>query len=174
MKKKVVSLMVALLVMAALLTACAGGAANQAGGAGTPAAGSGATGGSTTGDNTAPTLAATEAGTGAGGTGGVDAACAGVDTQQLITTGQQVYTDQCAGCHGEQGAGQGNFPALAGNATVTGADVATIVQKYLSVEGHPKDVTADNLAAALSYVRSSFGNTAAAVCPADIQIPAGN
>jgi len=108
----------------------------------------------------------------AAGGGEPAANCAGVDTQQLMTTGQTVFTDRCASCHGAQGEGQGDFPALAASPAVTVENVMDLVTTYLSVEAHPKDVTPDDLAAVLTYVRGSFGNTAAAVCPADVQIPA--
>lgn len=159
MKKRPFRLILALSILMLVLAACAGGgAADQ--GAETPAAG-----------DTTATEAVPETGTGTEPAGSA-ADCAGVDTQQLMTTGQTVYADSCAGCHGEQGEGQGDFPALAGAVDITGADGATLVQEYLAVEAHPQDLTPDNLAAVLTYVRGSFGNTAAAVCPADVSIPA--
>lgn len=97
--------------------------------------------------------------------------CVGVDTAQLMAAGQTLYADKCAGCHGEQGEGSSDFPALSANANVTGEDVLALIQAYFAVDGHPKEVTADDLAAVLTYTRGAFGNTAPAVCPADIVIP---
>jgi hypothetical protein len=66
----------------------------------------------------------------------------------------------------------GDFPALAGNPVAIGSDVTALVTRYFAVEGHPKEVTPDDLASLFSYVRGSFGNTGTVVCPADITIPA--
>jgi mono/diheme cytochrome c family protein len=99
------------------------------------------------------------------------AQCAGVDTQELATAGQQLYETSCASCHGAQGEGVGDFPAIAGNTAVTGDDVVQLVQNYFAVEAHPRDVTAQDLASLFTYVRGAFGNSAEVVCPEVIQLP---
>lgn len=118
-----------------------------------------------------PTMAAGPTATTASTTGG-GAECVGVDTQKLVSGGQAIFADKCAGCHGENAEGKGDFPALAGNQEVTADNAVQLVEKFFSVEGHPKDVTAEDLASVLSYVRASFGNTGTVICPTDIKIPA--
>lgn len=97
--------------------------------------------------------------------------CAGVDTQLMIAAGQTLYTENCASCHGEQGEGVGDFPALAGNQVVTTADVQQLIQGYFAVDAHPKEMMPEDFAAMFTYMRGSFGNTADAVCPVDITLP---
>jgi cytochrome c oxidase subunit 2 len=101
---------------------------------------------------------------------GAAVACANVAAQDLVSAGQSVYGERCASCHGEQGEGVGDFPSLANNPTVTGGDVAGLIQAYFAVDAHP-DLSAEELAGLFTYVRGSFGNTAAAVCPENITIP---
>ena len=108
---------------------------------------------------------------GVGGDGANSGMCVSVDTNQLMNTGQSLYNDQCASCHGEQGEGVGNFPALTGNTVVTGQDIVGLVQGYFAVDAHPKTVTAEDLSALLTYSRGAFGNTGTVICPEDIQIP---
>lgn len=124
----------------------------------------------------APETAATEPGAmeatqPAAGDGSAAGTCVSVDTNQLMTAGQTLYTDQCASCHGEQGEGMGDFPALTGNAMVTGEDVVQLVTGYFAVDAHPKTLSQEDLSALLSYTRGSFGNTGTVICPEDIQIP---
>jgi mono/diheme cytochrome c family protein len=89
-----------------------------------------------------------------------------------MTAGQTYYGENCASCHGQEGEGVGDFPGLAANSDLTGADVAALVQGYFEVGAHPKDITPEQLAGVLTFARGSFGNTAQAICPADIQVPA--
>lgn len=93
--------------------------------------------------------------------------CANTTADALMSAGGTVYTDMCAGCHGQQGEGQGSFPALTANANVTADDAVALVQGFLNPEYHPflTDMTTDEIASVLTYIRGSFGNSAAAVCP---------
>jgi ubiquinol-cytochrome c reductase cytochrome b subunit len=100
------------------------------------------------------------------------------------TSGASVYSTNCSGCHGAQGQGQpGAFPPLAKNPTVTGdpAKVIHIVSYGLSekitVAGSTYNgqmppwkgqLTNAQIAGVISYIRSSFGNSAAAVTEADV------
>lgn len=95
--------------------------------------------------------------------------------------GAELYAANCVACHQASGAGlAGAFPPLAGSEWVLGSDkvLANIllhgVTGKLTVKGASyngampafKDKFDDNeIAAVLSYVRSSFGNTAAKVSP---------
>ncbi|TWO69548.1 c-type cytochrome [Caenimonas sedimenti] len=93
--------------------------------------------------------------------------------------GAKIYTDQCMSCHGEGGKGQpGTYPALAGNRAVTMASTANLVQVVLhggfppATQGNPRPygmppyaltLSDADVAAVLTYVRTSWGNRAAPV-----------
>jgi mono/diheme cytochrome c family protein len=81
--------------------------------------------------------------------------------------GQQLFAHNCAACHMPDGAGiPGAFPALAGNAFVTGdpaAAAATVLNGRGGMPSFRDGLTDEEVAAVLSYVRAHFGNTAAAV-----------
>lgn len=60
------------------------------------------------------------------------AAPAAKPSATVIERGQDIYLQQCAQCHGEQGEGRrGAFPALAGNRAVMLADATNLVQVVL-------------------------------------------
>jgi mono/diheme cytochrome c family protein len=105
-----------------------------------------------------------------------------LDPMQL---GKQVYQGNCANCHQGTGAGQpGSYPPLAGSEYVNG-DVNELyaimlhgLQGPLTVEGGsygtqqmPGWGTAlsdEKIAAVMTYIRGSWGNTSAAVATADV------
>jgi len=79
--------------------------------------------------------------------------------------GKALFAKNCAACHQASGKGiPGAFPALAGNGFVQGApdDVATVLLKG---RGGMPDFSGSlddaEIAQVLSYVRSSWGNSAA-------------
>ena len=86
--------------------------------------------------------------------------------EQLMAKGEEVYNTQCATCHLPTGAGMPPaFPALAGSAFVNGpADN----QINLVLNGKPGTamqafgniLSETDIAAAITYTRNSFGNTA--------------
>jgi cbb3-type cytochrome c oxidase subunit III len=98
--------------------------------------------------------------------------------------GAKVFQTQCSSCHGATGQGSpGAFPPLAGNAVVTGdaAKVIHIVKFGLSgkieIAGQSYNGTMPNwgqslsnadIAAAITYIRSSWGNKASAISEADV------
>lgn len=98
--------------------------------------------------------------------------------------GMKVFTTNCSSCHQADGKGQpGVFPPLAGNAVVTGSadKVITIVKNGLSgkitVNGSTyngqmpawKGTLSDSdIASVVTYIRSSWGNKASAVTPAQV------
>ena len=111
--------------------------------------------------------AAEAAGEGAGGEGAAgDAAM-----EELMATGQQVFSSICAACHGAQGQGQVG-PALAGNSLV-GRD-----QEFLNVilngrleHGMPafRDQLDDQqIAGVATFVRNSFGNSFGPIAPEQV------
>ena len=86
--------------------------------------------------------------------------------------GQAAYTADCSGCHQTNGQGiKGAFPALAGDTLVTG-DPAGVIRLVLKGRGAMPSFAADlgdaEVAAVVSYIRSSWGNTAHPVTPADV------
>ena len=101
----------------------------------------------------------------AGGAGAAGTCVTVPDQQAFVTAGQGVYEANCAGCHGAQGEGSGNFPALTNIGDAAMADPIGLVTEYFSVDAHPKTLTADDVAAVLSYSSTSFGNSTAIVCP---------
>lgn len=86
--------------------------------------------------------------------------------------GKAIYTKNCAACHQVTGRGiQGAFPPLAGSAFVMGAptEVATVLLKG---RGGMPDFSASlddaQIAAVVSYARTSWGNKAAPVSDAEV------
>ena len=99
--------------------------------------------------------------------------------ESLMRRGEKIYAQQCAWCHGERGEGvAGSFPPLAGNRAVNLANPANLVQVVRrggyapATEGNPRPygmppfghvLGDEDIAAVLTYVRGSWGNTAAEV-----------
>lgn len=78
--------------------------------------------------------------------------------------GAAIFKQNCAACHQAQGQGvPGAFPALAGNPFVQG-DPKAVAHVLLNGRGgmpnFREDLSNEQIAAVLSYVRSSFGNRA--------------
>lgn len=98
--------------------------------------------------------------------------------------GARVYQANCSSCHQADGKGLlGSFPPLAGNAVVTGDPKAVIhIVKYgltgkIDVQGHTfngimppwgSQLSNADIAAALTYVRSSWGNKASLITEAQV------
>jgi mono/diheme cytochrome c family protein len=100
-----------------------------------------------------------------------------------VAAGESLYGQHCASCHGPQGAGVGPFPPLAGVEWVTGEEDTTIrillhgLQGRIEVNDRTynnvmpafgRRLGNDEIAALLSYIRSSWGNQAEAVSPEDV------
>lgn len=112
-----------------------------------------------------------------------------VADSRSLSVGGQRYEQQCAQCHGKQGEGVSSqgalaYPALAGNRTVTMASPANLVQIVLNggfgpaTEGHPRpfgmppfvlQLSDQDLADVLTYVRTQWGNQAPPVSALDVQ-----
>ncbi len=104
--------------------------------------------------------------------------------QTVMKAGQQVYADECAGCHKADGKGTpGLFPTLAGAPTVQQSDPTSllhvVLRGALSVAtptaptgaGMPAFswlLTDDQTAAVVTYIRNSWGNNAPAVSAGDV------
>lgn len=73
--------------------------------------------------------------------------------------GQQLYQQNCAGCHGNEGGG-GTGPALAGNGALRDAE-RTVDQIVNGGDGMPAyggRLSNEQIAAVASYIRTSWGN----------------
>lgn len=155
-----VKILVLLTALMLVLAACTGApAATQEPGVGVTGPTEAAGGAGTEAGGASPTTAA-------GGGAGAAGTCVSVpDQQAFVTAGQGVYEANCAGCHGAQGEGSGNFPALTNVGEAAMADPIGLVTEYFAVDAHPKTLTADDVAAVLSFSSTSFGNSTAIVCP---------
>ncbi|WP_439608778.1 c-type cytochrome [Hydrogenophaga sp.] len=105
------------------------------------------------------------------------------DTRALSAGGQR-YEQHCAQCHGERGEGVAVYPPLAGNRAVLLGSPANLVQTVLNggfgpaTAGHPRpfgmppfvlELSDQDLADVLTYVRTQWGNAAAPVSALDVQ-----
>jgi|JI10StandDraft_1071094.scaffolds.fasta_scaffold467132_2 mono/diheme cytochrome c family protein len=106
-----------------------------------------------------------------------------IDQASLMAAGEKVYGNVCTACHQADGKGlPGQFPPLAGSGAFYGdaRNMATIAVKGLTGEivvqgttwnsamppqGHLSDY---ELAAAMTFVRNSWGNNDGVVLPADV------
>lgn len=114
---------------------------------------------------------------------GAVSAAAAATTNAATQDGRAVFNRTCATCHQQNGQGiRGAFPPLVGSPFVTG-DKARLVRlvlhgltgqlvvggaRYNNVMPPWKTLSDAELAAVLTYVRSSFGNTAGPVTPQDV------
>lgn len=84
----------------------------------------------------------------------------------------RAFSDNCAACHQEDGKGiEGAFPALAGDPFVLGKPEQVIQVVLEGRGGMPtfrEDLTDGQIAAAITHVRTSWGNGAAPVSPAQV------
>ncbi|MGH6859942.1 MAG: c-type cytochrome, partial [Phyllobacterium sp.] len=113
-----------------------------------------------------------------------DTAKPGAPDEKRMTAGEAIYRDNCSACHGGDGTGAGAlFPALAGNSIVQQGNAETLSR--LVLEGSQAVHTGaapttpampslawrlsdEQVADVLTYVRSSWGNSAPAVPSGDI------
>ncbi|MGJ8663333.1 MAG: cytochrome c oxidase subunit II [Marinicella sp.] len=96
--------------------------------------------------------------------------------ETLMAKGEEVYNSQCATCHQVSGAGMPPaFPALAGSELVTGpaADQIELVlngKPGTAMQAFGNILSETDIAAAITYTRNSFGNTAGdSVQPAEVK-----
>ncbi len=103
--------------------------------------------------------------------------------------GAQIFTQNCASCHGAQGGGTPNVaPPLANNPYVKGDPKALILTVVNGMHGQPAmgqsfgsmqmpawkgQLTPDQIAQVVSYIRGAWGNGASAVTTADVQAASG-
>lgn len=93
--------------------------------------------------------------------------------------GKVVFAAHCAACHAVTGLGNGPYPPLAGNADVIASDTSGVIATVLNGRTGPivvkgvtysgampawhGQLTAPEIAAVLTYIRSAWGNHAAAI-----------
>jgi cbb3-type cytochrome c oxidase subunit III len=93
--------------------------------------------------------------------------------------GKTIYAAKCAACHRADGSGGGPYPPLAANADVSAADTANLILTVLNGRAGPIKVNSktyggtmpawkdqlsnDDVAAVLTYIRSAWANHAAGV-----------
>ncbi|MGP6157097.1 MAG: c-type cytochrome [Vulcanimicrobiaceae bacterium] len=98
--------------------------------------------------------------------GGAAAAAADLD-------GKAIFSANCAACHQANGQGTDLFPALAGNKSVTAADpsavIATVENGRNVMPSWKGRLSAAQIAAVLTYVRSAWGNAGAPVSEQDVE-----
>ncbi|WP_426661590.1 cytochrome c [Rhodanobacter aciditrophus] len=98
--------------------------------------------------------------------------------------GGELYARQCAACHGKQGEGvPGVYPPLDGNSSVTGPTATNAVRSVLlggfapATAGNPRpysmppfaqQLSDEEVAAVVNYIRQSWSNRAGAVWPAEV------
>jgi mono/diheme cytochrome c family protein len=99
--------------------------------------------------------------------------------------GAEIYEAHCARCHGDDGRGRsGAYVPLAGNRALLHDPPANLVQVVLggafaaSTAGNPRpfgmppfavELSDDEVAAVLSYIRNAWGHRAGAVRALDVQ-----
>lgn len=102
-------------------------------------------------------------------------------TSLLRKQGRRVYADHCADCHGADGEGEAyRYPALAANRGVTDISPNNAIQAVMfggfgaSTKARPRpygmpayahQLSDDEAASVLTYIRSAWGNSASAVHP---------
>jgi mono/diheme cytochrome c family protein len=98
--------------------------------------------------------------------------------------GGELYARQCAACHGKQGEGvPGVYPPLDGNSSVAGPTATNAVRSVLlggfapATAGNPRpysmppfaqQLSDEEVAAVVNYIRQSWSNRASAVWPAEV------
>lgn len=103
---------------------------------------------------------------------------------RALQVGGERYEQHCAQCHGPQGQGVAVYPPLAGNRAVLMASPANALQIVLnggfgpSTAGHPRpfgmppfvlELSEQEIADVLTYVRTQWGNQAAPVSALDVR-----
>jgi mono/diheme cytochrome c family protein len=101
----------------------------------------------------------------------------------LMTLGKTIYMAQCASCHGPQGRGAPpNYPPLAGNQSIQMQSAVNPIRMVLNGGFPPgtaqnpmpygmppfaQNLSDDEVAAVVTYIRSSWGNRGAAISARD-------
>jgi cytochrome c6 len=99
-------------------------------------------------------------------------ACAAAPAHAADPPGKALFMANCSACHRPDAKGvPGAFPALAGDPFVVGPTVNPITRVLNGRGGMPTfkaDLNDDQIASILTYVRTSFGNKASPITPAQV------
>ncbi|MDQ7969990.1 MAG: cytochrome c [Oxalicibacterium faecigallinarum] len=106
------------------------------------------------------------------------------EKQAIIASGARLYEHHCASCHQSSGVGVASiYPALAGNGAVTADPAVNPIRLVLhggfapSTQGNPRpygmppfgqNMTDEEIAAVVTYIRNAWGNQASAVSAHDV------
>ena len=95
------------------------------------------------------------------------------EDRSAVVDGGELYATRCASCHGADGSGTADvFPALSGDPIVVAEDPTAAILTVLNGRGGmPRwadELSDAEIAAILSYVRTSFGNHASEVTPQEV------
>lgn len=96
----------------------------------------------------------------------------GLTIDELNFRGEEVFSGLCADCHGAEGEGRDDAPALTGNEEVNEEDVRDFIEEVLDEDDHNfiSESSDEDLAAALTYVRNHFGDGFVdVICPEDVR-----
>jgi cytochrome c oxidase subunit II len=97
------------------------------------------------------------------------------DPKELVAQGEKVYAANCVACHQANGRGTPPaFPPLAGSKTVNGPkeghmDIVLNGKAGTAMQPFGKQLSDTDIAALISYERSSWGNKAGIVQPAEVR-----
>jgi mono/diheme cytochrome c family protein len=113
----------------------------------------------------------------------VSSAIPGPEASLLLSLGKTVYDGQCAKCHGDKGQGRGSdYPPLAGNPSIEMPSSVNAIRMVLNggyppgTSGNPtpfgmppfaQSLSDDEVAAVVSYIRTTWGNRGSAVTSRD-------
>jgi mono/diheme cytochrome c family protein len=103
------------------------------------------------------------------------AACsAPVDKQKTVEAGRDIYINHCSHCHQPEGQGYAQiYPHLAGNPIVMLDDptptIEIVLQGRGSMPSYIDDLTGEERARVISYIRSAWGNNASIVNTSQVQ-----
>jgi mono/diheme cytochrome c family protein len=86
----------------------------------------------------------------------------------MIAKGEEVYLSECSHCHQPDGQGYAQvYPRLAGNPIVTLHDPAPVIEIVMngrdSMPAYRDELTVEERAQVISYIRSAWGNNASPV-----------
>ena len=86
--------------------------------------------------------------------------------------GKSLYMDNCSACHQVSGKGvKGAFPPLAGAPLVQGPPkvlITTVLNGRAGMPAFKDDINDADLAAILTYARTTWGNKGSVIKPADV------
>jgi mono/diheme cytochrome c family protein len=103
------------------------------------------------------------------------AACsAPVDEEKTLAAGKEVYINHCSHCHQVEGQGYAQiYPHLAGNPIVLLDDPAPMIEIVLhgrsSMPSYMDELTGEQRAQVISYVRNAWGNNASLISTSQAQ-----